>query len=90
VDSFTRISAAEATTILRGWLDQLGPISLDDIDGDLDGVLGLFNDSVVSFYLSAMRDDAQHEWGWVVGHTGFYEFILIGSDEVTIVVASDD
>jgi hypothetical protein len=38
-----------------------------------------------------MRDEAEHEWGWVIGQGGFREFVLVDRDGgISLVVASDD
>ena len=42
--------------------------------------------------LPDLRDTAQHDWGYVVGSDGFYEFVLINrhTKNVALLVASDD
>lgn len=44
------------------------------------------------YRLRDLRETAEHEWGWVVGHAGFYEFVIIdpAAKELTLLVASDD
>lgn len=39
-----------------------------------------------------LRESAVHEWGWVVGHTGFHEIVIIdhAAAMLTLLVASDD
>lgn len=42
--------------------------------------------------LPDLRETAEHEWGWVVGHTGFHEIVIIdrAAAMLTLLVASDD
>jgi hypothetical protein len=50
----------------------------------------LDSDSIVR--LPNLRESAEHLWGWVVGHTGFHELVIIdrASATLTLLVASDD
>ncbi|OJU62579.1 MAG: hypothetical protein BGO04_06005 [Microbacterium sp. 70-38] len=44
------------------------------------------------YRLPALGEDKMHVYGWVVGTSGFHEFVILGEDarRVTVVVASDD
>lgn len=44
------------------------------------------------YRLPDLRTTAEHEWGWVVGHAGFHEVVIIDRSAaiLTLLVASDD
>jgi hypothetical protein len=46
----------------------------------------------VLYRLADLRATAEHDWGWVVGHGGFHEFVAIDhtASTLTLIVASDD
>lgn len=44
------------------------------------------------YQLADLRATAEHDWGYVVGFSGFHEFVAINGDtgRVALIVASDD
>jgi hypothetical protein len=62
---------------IRAWADQFGKQTAE-IDAALERrVFALFREADELLTLDPMPDENRHEWGWVVGHAGFYEFVAI-------------
>lgn len=90
-DCFDEVSASDAIVTLTSWLEQFGPVNPRDIDGDLDGVYRVLREASALFSLRDLGNDAHHARGWVLGKTGFHEFVLVEpGGEVVLIVASDD
>lgn len=90
-EAFDPVTAAEAVTELKTWLEMYGTVPSDQIEGDFAEVVRLIENGQSRFRLRDLGKQALHEWGWVVGSQGFHEFIIIGpSQEVRVVVAADD
>jgi hypothetical protein len=90
---FRAVPTAKVQQELRCWVsswvdaDRL-PAAMEILDAR---VLGHVQGSSI-FRLPDMRATASHEWGWVVGQTGFHEFVAIDryGGTLTLIVASDD
>jgi hypothetical protein len=44
------------------------------------------------YRLADLRETAEHDWGWVVGTSGFHEFLAVDrtTERLRLIVASDD
>lgn len=75
-------------TSSRVYEDSVGRVN-PDISVLVDRVLA---ESHRLYRLDDLRAAAEHDWGWVVGAGGFIEIAAVSehSDEVTLLVASDD
>jgi hypothetical protein len=91
-DSFIRVDAADAEGRLRTWAEQDVPLD-DSTRQQLERELYPRLRTATSCYqLAELGDESQHDWGWVVGFTGFQEVVLIDrrTRSLALVVASDD
>jgi hypothetical protein len=89
-DAFAPISLADAEGILTTWLHDTG-VRPEDFDPKLMHVFERIRAADIRFYLGDLGEASQHDWGWVVGMTGFHEFVLVGpGEQVNMIVASDD
>ena len=72
----------------RAYENNVGRVN-PDISVLLDRVLA---ESHRLYRLDDLRASAEHDWGWAVGSGGFIEIAAVSehSDEVTLLVASDD
>jgi hypothetical protein len=89
--SFTAADPESVQTTLRAWSGQVVPVP--DIERDqAERELYARVRTATSCYRLVLGPEAQHDWGWVVGMTGFYEFVLIDrrAGTLALVVASDD
>ena len=90
-DTFRAVSPASALTRFREWWTSQAPLA------------GRFEASASEFVSQGLRErhvfelqslpaSARHEWGWVVGQTGFLEYISIARDmtRLALLVGSDD
>jgi len=80
----------EAERTIRSWADEPESQSVETQTRLRDAVYPLLTGTI--YRLPDLRDQAQHEWGWVVGTGGFHEFVAVDRDQQTLVllVASDD
>lgn len=92
--AFESTSTQEARDELRGWV---GSWVVSEEDGpEVEATLALevlpklVGDSIIR--LPDLRESAEHDWGWVVGHAGFHELVIIdrAAALLTLLVASDD
>lgn len=77
---------------IRAWVDQFGKQTAET-DAALERrVFALFREADELLTLGPMPDENRHEWGWVVGHAEFHEFVAInrGRATLSLIVASDD
>jgi hypothetical protein len=90
-NTFQPSTGREATQVIESWANRLGPESLESQAQLKSLVLPLFNTGTV-YRLPDIRLTAEHEWGWVVGQSGFHKFVVIDRERVrlTLLVASDD
>jgi hypothetical protein len=91
-EAFSPVSAGDAEALITTWANYAEPIPASDrtvFDGQ---VFQPVRDASSIYQLADLRSVAQHDWGGVVGVTGFYEFVLIDrrTNELTLMVASDD
>jgi hypothetical protein len=91
-DSFTLSDGASAETTIRTWAEQLTPVpdaACDELQREL---YPRIRNASRCYRLADPGKDALHDWGDVVGKTGFNEFVLIDRDggSLALVVASDD
>jgi len=91
--SFQAVSADSARDELMKWASSW----VQDDDGpQVEAMLaaevlpGVDGDAVLR--LPDLRQTAEHDWGWVVGASGFHEIVAINrsSQMLTLLVASDD
>lgn len=89
-DAYESISPEKAAEILREWVDSLGAVPAD-LEADLrqEVFAPLAGADRVSC-LSALGDEALHDWGRV--HDHFHEFVIIdrSAGRITLLVAADD
>lgn len=80
----------EAERTIQSWADEPEPQSAETQTGLRHAVYPLLTGAI--YRLLNLRDQAEHEWGWVVGTRGFHEFVAVDRDQQTLVllVASDD
>ncbi len=92
--SFQAVSADSARKELMEWASSWvvqhdnGPVVEATLAAEvLPSVAG---DAV--FRLPDLRQTAEHDWGWVVGHSGFHEIVAVNRSNrmLTLLVASDD
>lgn len=91
---FESVSANAARQELRNWV--AGWVVPHEDGSEVEAKLGaevlarLHGDSILR--LTDLRETAEHDWGWVVGHAGFHEFVVIdrATALLTLLVASDD
>lgn len=91
---FRTLTAEAARRQLRTWVSSW--VDFEDDGPEVEEKLAtevlpkVTGDTVLR--LPDLRDSAEHEWGWVVGRTGFHEFVIIdrAAAMLTLLVASDD
>jgi hypothetical protein len=91
---FEPVPAQAAGEELRGWVSSW--VAAEEDGPEVEATLAaevlpkLDGDSILR--LPDLRESAEHEWGWVVGHTGFHEIVIIdrAAAMLTLLVASDD
>lgn len=92
-DSFNQLSPRTAQLSLQQWADRAGGDVSATVQEELNRWLyPVLADSAV-FELPRLGQDAEHDWGWVVGAVnGFHEIVAIDRPGrvMTLVVASDD
>jgi hypothetical protein len=74
-DVFDEVTPSHANEVLNTWMDQFGPLDRDGVVGELDEVFELLRRSPLVLQLRNLGKDAQHDWGWVGGGTGFHEYL---------------
>ena len=89
---FLPVSLTECESTLHRWREQMCGSEADpEADAVLDRALALVRAAADRRYLRDLREEAEHDWGWVLGFGGFHEFLLVLPDgEVALLVASDD
>jgi hypothetical protein len=89
--SFVPTTAADGRQLVQSWADSLCPQPVD-VQKELGDQVYATLDAASVYQLPDLRPGAQHEWGWVVGSTGFHEFVAISQDRtrLVLIVASDD
>lgn len=92
IDSFTPADPASAEATLGAWAEEYW--ALDEAARDwLERELYPRVRNATSCYrLADLGEDAQHDWGWVLGKTGFHELVVVDrvAGSLALVVASDD
>jgi hypothetical protein len=91
-EAFVPLEPESAVAKLRTWAEQDAP--LDDVTRErlerklYPRVLA----ATECYQLDGLGEESQHDWGWVVGQTGFVELVLINRavQSLELVVASDD
>lgn len=90
---FIELSSSECESVLLTWSGRWG----DDPSGEptakahhvIEAALTLIHGAAHRRYLRDLRDEAEHDWGFVLGD--FHEFVLLSPDgSINLVVASDD
>ncbi len=90
-ESFDLVCSADAEALLTSWMEQFGPVNAREVEGDLDEVYSLLRSASAVLELRDLGEDARHEWGWVVGLSGFHEFVIVEPEGgVALIVATDD
>ncbi len=92
---FSRVDAADARQTIHSWIDDemLEPPQTPRTHTRVDAVLDRAFGSGEVYRLDVPDDDSlMHEYGWVVGTTGFHEYVTIDrtNEAMHLVVASDD
>lgn len=92
---FSRVVAADARQTIHSWIDDemLEPPQTPRTHARVDAVLDRALGSGEVYRLDVPDDDSlMHEYGWVVGATGFHEYVTIDrtNEAMHLVVASDD
>jgi hypothetical protein len=91
---FQPVSVEAARDELRRWVESWVVPEEDgpEIDARLTAEVlpKLAGDAI--FRLPDIREGAEHDWGWVVGQSGFHETVAIdrAAEMLTLIVASDD
>ncbi|UQX10181.1 hypothetical protein [Candidatus Mycobacterium methanotrophicum] len=91
-ESFSQVESADAEALLRTWAEYATPLP-DENRAELEHELyPRIRNAITRYQLADLRRTAEHDWGGVVGTTGFHEFVLIdrAAGSVALVVASDD
>jgi len=90
--SFTPVTEAQAHTMLESWLSGWDSSVVSQMRALLVGEVYPLLAGGSVYQLPDLRSDAGHDWGWVVGLSGFYEFVVLdrGRGKLTVVVVSDD
>jgi hypothetical protein len=91
IDSFTAADPESVQTTLHAWVGQFAPVP--DIERDqAERELYSRVRTATSCYRFAVGPEAQHDWGDVMGLTGFHEFVFIDrrAGILVLVAASDD
>lgn len=91
---FEPVPGEAARDELRGWVSSW--VVPEEDGAEVEATLAaevlpkLEGDSLLR--LPDLRDSAEHDWGWVVGHTGFHEVVIVrrSAAMLTLLVASDD
>ena len=91
---FTLMALADCEETLHAWVQGLYSGDLpaterQQVDSVLRRCIALMAQADHRLYLRQMRDEAEHDWGWVLGD--FHEFVLLCSDgSLQVLVASAD
>jgi hypothetical protein len=91
-DSFTRVEAADAETLLRSWAEYNALLPDPNREEMETQLYPRIRNAASRYHLADLGQSAEHEWGYVVGTSGFHEFVLIDRQAaiLALVVASDD
>jgi hypothetical protein len=97
VDDFQQVSHSSATAMLQRWIRDSIDAKHEDVIREALGIADSYvtpwyaaADSI--YFLTLPREGHEHDWGWVVGTCGLYEFIAITrfQSRVLLIIASDD
>jgi len=91
-DSFSPVESADAEALLRTWAEYATPLP-DDNRAEMERELyPRIRNATSRYRLADLRRTAEHDWGGVVGTSGFHEFALFdrAAGSLALVVASDD
>ena len=89
--SFSPTDIRAATHEIQAWADDYR-VQGDESQERLASQVFPFLAGEQIYRLEDLRETAQHEWGWVVGNAGFYEYVVIdrSNSRLSLLVASDD
>ncbi|WP_328872105.1 hypothetical protein OHT76_19405 [Streptomyces sp. NBC_00287] len=89
-DTYRAVDAAAASTAIRAWTDQHGPVPHALTERIQAQVHTPIATATSTYLLDPLPGDARHDWGGV--HTDFHELVLIDrpSATLTLLVAADD
>jgi hypothetical protein len=92
VESFSAVPAMAAGALIATWANYDAAVPESDYPVLDEWVYGPIREATSIYQLADLRDTAEHDWGYVVGYTGFHEFVVINRDagRLTLIVASDD
>jgi hypothetical protein len=92
VESFSPVSPVSAEALITTWANYDAAVPASDYPVLDKQVYGPIRDASSVYQLADLRETAEHDWGYVVGLTGFHEFVVINSHtgRLTLIVASDD
>jgi hypothetical protein len=91
-DSFSPVSSPDTEALLRTWAEYNKPLPDDNRAAMERELYPRIRDATSRYQLADLRQTAEHDWGYVVGTTGFHEFVLIDRQAgiLALAVASDD
>ncbi|WP_405496120.1 hypothetical protein [Nocardia sp. NBC_00511] len=92
-DSFIHLSSTTAQLSLRQWAERASRTVSATVQTELDRLVYPVLTNSAVFELPSLGQDAQHDWGGVVGAiNGFHELVAINRPGrvMTLVVAADD
>jgi len=91
-DQFAPVPASAVEALITTWANYDAVVPEDQRAELDDRVYGPIRQSTSCYQLADLRATAEHDWGYVLGYTGFHEFALInrGAHRLTLMVASDD
>lgn len=89
--SFAPIDIGAATREIQAWADDFEGQGEESQRRLASQVFPLLAGDQI-YRLADLRQTAEHEWGWVVGNAGFYEYVVIDrpNPRLSLLVASDD
>lgn len=91
--AFHPVRPAIADSLLQSWAEALtGNAPSAAVQRELDSRVYPMLDDAELLQLPDLRPEAEHEWGYVVGQSGFLEYVAIARDKrrLVAIVASDD
>lgn len=90
--SFVLTTGDEARDVIQKWANRTGSQNDETQRALLTDVYALLHSAERVYRFPTLGLDAAHESGWVVGHTGFHEFVAIDrfGHQLHVIVASDD
>jgi hypothetical protein len=91
-ERFSAVSAVAAEALISTWANDDAVVPESDYPVLNAQVFGPIREATSIYQLADLRASAEHDWGYVVGLTGFHEFVVINRHTGTLrlIVATDD